>query len=85
MEKRASAKERRHLALLFSQRLGTQVGVKLMFSQSRDEPDEGATENVRIAEDAAKDSDYHTFTTNVAVSYCGSFSVAVQKIKQKPL
>lgn len=39
-----------------------------MFSQSHDEGDELAMENARIAEDAAKDSDYHTFTPNVAVS-----------------
>ncbi|VDN06856.1 unnamed protein product [Thelazia callipaeda] len=66
LEKRAGAKERRHLALLFSQRLGTQVGVKLMFSQPNNDCDERTVvENAHIAGDIAKDNDYHTFTGNV--------------------
>uniref|UniRef100_A0A0R3S4J0 G_PROTEIN_RECEP_F1_2 domain-containing protein n=1 Tax=Elaeophora elaphi TaxID=1147741 RepID=A0A0R3S4J0_9BILA len=66
LEKKAGAKDRRHLALLFSQRLGTQVGLKLMLSQQRNTSDDVVEENVHITQDVAKDTDYRTFTTNVA-------------------
>ncbi|VDK77574.1 unnamed protein product [Litomosoides sigmodontis] len=57
LEKRAGAKDQRQLAVLFSQRLGTQVGLKLMLSQPHNVDDD-------IAADAANDIDYRTFTTN---------------------
>ncbi|CAI5456282.1 unnamed protein product [Caenorhabditis angaria] len=50
LEKKAKAKERRHIALILSQRLGTQVGVSLML-QSK-------AEKERKAEEAQKDSGY---------------------------
>uniref|UniRef100_A0A1I7TJ36 G_PROTEIN_RECEP_F1_2 domain-containing protein n=1 Tax=Caenorhabditis tropicalis TaxID=1561998 RepID=A0A1I7TJ36_9PELO len=49
LEKKAKAKERRHIALILSQRLGTQVGVSLML-QSKAEKEK--------AEEAQKDSGY---------------------------
>ncbi|VDO33540.1 unnamed protein product [Onchocerca flexuosa] len=60
LEKKAEARNQRQLALLLSQRLGTQVGLKLMLSQSYNADNDIAGENVHIAED----DDYHTFTTN---------------------
>ncbi|CAD6184987.1 unnamed protein product [Caenorhabditis auriculariae] len=53
LEKKAKAKERRHIALILSQRLGTQVGVSLML-QSRAEKEK--------KEEAQKDSGYQTTT-----------------------
>uniref|UniRef100_A0A914YDB8 G-protein coupled receptors family 1 profile domain-containing protein n=1 Tax=Panagrolaimus superbus TaxID=310955 RepID=A0A914YDB8_9BILA len=52
LEKKAKAKEHRHIALLLTQRLGTQVGVSLML-QSR--KSDGSIHN-----DNTKDSGYHT-------------------------
>lgn len=48
-----------------------------MLSQPNNADDDIAEENVRIAEDAAKDTDYRTFTTNVTVSY---FTALLQDI-----
>ncbi|VBB28190.1 unnamed protein product [Acanthocheilonema viteae] len=69
LEKKAHDKDRRQLALLFSQRVGTQVGLELMLSQPHNEDDDIAKENDQIAEGAAKDTDYRTFTTNIIASY----------------
>uniref|UniRef100_A0A1I7W124 G_PROTEIN_RECEP_F1_2 domain-containing protein n=1 Tax=Loa loa TaxID=7209 RepID=A0A1I7W124_LOALO len=66
LEKKAGAKDQRQLALLFSQQLGTQVGLKLMLSQTHNADSDTIEENVHIAD--AKDADYRTFTTNVTDS-----------------
>jgi muscarinic acetylcholine receptor M3 len=50
LEKKAKAKEHRHIALLLTQRLGTQVGVSLMLHSQRQESLRTET----------KDSGYHT-------------------------
>uniref|UniRef100_A0AC35FVT7 G-protein coupled receptors family 1 profile domain-containing protein n=1 Tax=Panagrolaimus sp. PS1159 TaxID=55785 RepID=A0AC35FVT7_9BILA len=52
LEKKAKAKEHRHIALLLTQRLGTQVGVSLMLQSRRSEGS--------IHGDNTKDSGYHT-------------------------
>nr|ACM78885.1 G protein linked acetylcholine receptor isoform a [Ascaris suum] len=66
LEQKAKAKERRHIALILSQRLGTQVGVSLMLSQN-----DG---NANITVETPKDSGYQTATTNAAVSTtCGAY------------
>ncbi|TMS36862.1 hypothetical protein L596_003933 [Steinernema carpocapsae] len=52
LEKKAKAKERRHIALLLSQRLGTQVGVGLMLQSSQTK---AAAER-----EEARDSGYNT-------------------------
>ncbi|MCP9265905.1 putative muscarinic acetylcholine receptor gar-2 [Dirofilaria immitis] len=63
--KKASAKNQRQLALLFSQRLGTQVGLKLMLSQSHNTDNGIAGENVHDVEHVARDNNYRTFTTSI--------------------
>ncbi|KAM3726031.1 putative muscarinic acetylcholine receptor [Dirofilaria immitis] len=65
LEKKASAKNQRQLALLFSQRLGTQVGLKLMLSQSHNTDNGIAGENVHDVEHVARDNNYRTFTTSI--------------------
>ncbi|VDK62595.1 unnamed protein product [Onchocerca ochengi] len=60
LEKKAEARNQRQLALLLSQRLGTQVGLKLLLSQSYNADNDIAGENVHTADD----DDYRTFTTN---------------------
>eukprot|EP00080_Pristionchus_pacificus_P006050 PDM66070.1 gar-1 [Pristionchus pacificus] len=52
LEKKAKAKERRHIALILSQRLGTQVGVSLMLQSEKEKEEE--------EENARRDSGYHT-------------------------
>uniref|UniRef100_A0A1I7XCY7 G_PROTEIN_RECEP_F1_2 domain-containing protein n=1 Tax=Heterorhabditis bacteriophora TaxID=37862 RepID=A0A1I7XCY7_HETBA len=58
LEKKAKAKERRHIALILSQRLGTQVGVSLML-QSRTNKETKSGEDERTQ----RDSGYQTTTT----------------------
>ncbi|KAK0397292.1 hypothetical protein QR680_002068 [Steinernema hermaphroditum] len=58
LEKKAKAKERRHIALLLSQRLGTQVGVGLMLHSTHEGEDDqmdarDSGYNTRAAEDYA--------------------------------
>ncbi|KHN82192.1 putative muscarinic acetylcholine receptor gar-1 [Toxocara canis] len=66
LEQKAKAKERRHIALILSQRLGTQVGVSLMLSQNDGD--------VNAMEETQRDSGYHTTTTNAGVSTtCGGY------------
>ncbi|PAV91237.1 hypothetical protein WR25_09196 isoform A [Diploscapter pachys] len=66
LEKKAKAKERRHIALILSQRLGTQVGVSLML-QSRAEKKEEA-ERLHQLQKEQRDSGYQTTTTTQAGS-----------------
>uniref|UniRef100_A0A914PKG5 G-protein coupled receptors family 1 profile domain-containing protein n=1 Tax=Panagrolaimus davidi TaxID=227884 RepID=A0A914PKG5_9BILA len=62
LEKKAKAKEHRHIALLLTQRLGTQVGVSLMLQSRRSEGS--------IHGDNTKDSGYHTGNVSAIIFYC---------------
>lgn len=70
LENKAKAKEHRHIALLLTQRLGTQVGVSLMLHAQRQK---------ELADAANKDSGYNTNTvwhrhTQTARTYIDMFS-----------
>ncbi|KAI1713247.1 7 transmembrane receptor (rhodopsin family) domain-containing protein [Ditylenchus destructor] len=65
LETKAKAKEHRHIALLLTQRLGTQVGVSLMLHSQRQQElaKERADAEVRVKIEKTKDSGYATNNT----------------------
>ncbi|GMR62706.1 hypothetical protein PMAYCL1PPCAC_32901, partial [Pristionchus mayeri] len=69
LEKKAKAKERRHIALILSQRLGTQVGVSLMLQSQKEK--EQAEENAR------RDSGYHTAAATSTIQGESELNLAV--------
>jgi len=73
LEKKAKAKEHRHIALLLTQRLGTQVGVSLMLQSRRQDslPTEGN-----------KDSGYQTnnLSTTVVNNYSDPAEIATLEV-----
>uniref|UniRef100_A0A914VFR4 G-protein coupled receptors family 1 profile domain-containing protein n=1 Tax=Plectus sambesii TaxID=2011161 RepID=A0A914VFR4_9BILA len=73
LEKRADAKEKRNIALILSQRLGTQVGVTLVLQSHASPPSLGNEENNEAAviiaeENLLKDSGYTTLTTGLSTA-----------------
>ncbi|VDK47138.1 unnamed protein product [Anisakis simplex] len=69
LEEKAKAKERRHIALILSQRLGTQVGVSLMLSQNENVGNNSAAAaTATVNEPCTKDSGYQTISTNLTTS-----------------
>ncbi|KAF8354621.1 gar-1, partial [Pristionchus pacificus] len=69
LEKKAKAKERRHIALILSQRLGTQVGVSLMLQSEKEKEEE--------EENARRDSGYHTAAPTSTVHGESELNLAV--------
>ncbi|KAI1716898.1 7 transmembrane receptor (rhodopsin family) domain-containing protein [Ditylenchus destructor] len=65
LENKAKAKEHRHIALLLTQRLGTQVGVSLMLHSQRQQElaKERAEAEARVKIEKTKDSGYATNNT----------------------
>uniref|UniRef100_A0AC34RPL3 G-protein coupled receptors family 1 profile domain-containing protein n=1 Tax=Panagrolaimus sp. JU765 TaxID=591449 RepID=A0AC34RPL3_9BILA len=73
LEKKARAKEHRHIALLLTQRLGTQVGVSLMLQSRR---------NDSLQTDANKDSGYQTNNLSTAANNHSDELAPLEVIKE---
>ncbi|GMT08550.1 hypothetical protein PENTCL1PPCAC_30724, partial [Pristionchus entomophagus] len=69
LEKKAKAKERRHIALILSQRLGTQVGVSLMLQSQKEKEEE--------EENARRDSGYQTAAATSTIHGESELNLAV--------
>ncbi|CAJ0943583.1 unnamed protein product, partial [Mesorhabditis belari] len=67
LEEKGKAKERRHIALILSQRLGTQVGVSLMLQQDKERERKLELERAE-RETETRDSAYATQTTAILSS-----------------